>query len=142
MGGIQSHTTSNPNSIAQYAASEAYSHSEGDAFLSDMKKTFDTRRKFMIERLKKIPELEFVYPKGAFYVMLNVAHLFGKSTESGKKLSSAYDVATELLAEKMVAAIPCESFGAPEYLRLSYAISLDDIKTGLERIADFISSLA
>ena len=74
--------------------------------------------------------------------MLNVAHLFGKSTESGKKLSSAYDVATELLAEKMVAAIPCESFGAPEYLRLSYAISLVDIKTGLERIADFISSLA
>lgn len=141
ISGIQSHTTSNPNSIAQYASSEAYSHSDGESFLADMKETFDTRRKLMIDTLKKIPDLNFVYPLGAFYVMIDVSHLFGKTTAGGAKLDSAHSVATALLGECMVAAIPCESFGAPGYLRLSYAISADDIKEGLKRIAGFIAQL-
>lgn len=138
---IQSHTTSNPNSIAQYAAREAYMHKDGEAFLEEMKNTFDSRRKLMISSLEKMKELKFIYPKGAFYVMINVSGLFGKTTPKGKKLDSAYAVATELLTEKMVAAIPCESFGAPEYLRLSYAISADDITEGLKRIGEFVKSL-
>ena len=138
---MQSHTTSNPNSIAQYASYAAYSHSEGDAFLAQMLATFDGRRKGMIEKLRTMKDLSFIYPKGAFYVMIDVEHLFGKTTAGGAKLTSAYDVATALLGEQMVAAIPCESFGAPQYLRLSYAISNDDIQEGLRRIEKFIAGV-
>ena len=138
---IQSHTTSNPNSIAQFAACEAYMHIDGEAFLAEMKSTFDSRRKLMISALEKMDELDFIYPKGAFYVMVNISKLLGKTTPNGVKLDSAYSVATELLAEQMVAAIPCESFGAPQYLRLSYAISAQDITEGLGRIDKFVKSL-
>lgn len=141
IGSMQSHTTSNPNSIAQYAATEAYSHSEGDAFLAQMRKTFDERRKFMIDKLRGIPGLSFIYPMGAFYVMVDVRHLFGKSSAGGAKLNGAFDVATALLSEQMVAAIPCESFGAPEYLRLSYAIGKEDIEEGLRRIEKFTAGV-
>lgn len=140
MGSMQSHITSNPNSIAQYAAQEAYLHVDGEAFLAEMKQTFDERRKLMIEKLRTIPDLQFIYPKGAFYIMIDVSHLFGKTSAGGAKLQSAYDVATALLSEQMVAAIPCEPFGAPEYLRLSYAIGNQDIEVGLERIATFIKT--
>ncbi|MDE6397777.1 MAG: pyridoxal phosphate-dependent aminotransferase [Clostridiales bacterium] len=141
ISGMQSHTTSNPNSIAQYASYAAYSHSEGDAFLAEMLATFDGRRKEMIEKLRAMKDLSFIYPKGAFYVMIDVEHLFGKTTAGGAKLTSAYDVATALLAEQMVAAIPCESFGAPQYLRLSYAISNEDIREGLRRLEKFIAGV-
>ncbi len=141
IGSMQSHVTSNPNTIAQYAAAEAYSHAEGETFLAQMLHTFDERRKNMIETLRKIDDLSFVYPKGAFYVMIDVAHLFGKTSAGGAKLQSAFDVATALLDEQMVAAIPCESFGAPNYLRLSYAISNEDIQTGLQRIQTFVRSV-
>ena len=138
---IQSHTTSNPNSIAQYAAQEAYLHDEGEKFLADMKETFDARRKLMVSELEKIPDIKYIHPAGAFYVMVDIAKLLGKKTPGGAVLDSAYDVAAGLLSERMVAAIPCESFGAPEYLRLSYAISDKDIKTGLDRFAAFVKSL-
>ena len=141
MSSMQSHTTSNPNTIAQYAAQEAYMHSEGESFLAGMKSTFDTRRKLMIGELEKIDKLSIIKPQGAFYVMVNVSKLFKKTTAGGAKLKTAYDVATALLNEKMVASIPCESFGAPEYLRLSYAISNEDINIGLKRIAEFVSEV-
>lgn len=134
---IQSHTTSNPNSIAQYAAQEAYLHSEGESFLESMRKTFDERRKLMAEKLAEIKGVDFIYPEGAFYVMVHIKNLLGKTSAGGAELNSAYNVATALLGEKMVAAIPCESFGAPEYLRLSYAISKEDIAEGLKRFKEF-----
>lgn len=140
MGSIQSHTTSNPNSIAQYAATEAYLHADGRKFLADMRLTFDRRRHIMIDGLNKIPGLPYIYPKGAFYVMVDVSGLLGKKSR-GKILDSSLALATELLETSQVAAIPCEPFGAPGYLRLSYAIGEDDIRLGLERIAAFVASL-
>ena len=140
IGSMQSHITSNPNSIAQYASGEAYSHDEGEKFLVSMRNTFDTRRKLMVDLLRKIPEVSFIYPKGAFYVMVNVEKLFGKTSAGGAKLDSAFAVATALLNEQTVAAIPCESFGAPKYLRLSYAIADTDIRTGLQRLAAFAAA--
>ena len=106
-----------------------------------MKETFDARRKLMVSELEKIPGIKYIHPAGAFYVMVDIAKLLGKKTPGGAVLDSAYDVAARLLSERMVAAIPCESFGAPEYLRLSYAISDKDIKTGLDRFAAFVKSL-
>lgn len=141
MGSIQSHTTSNPNSIAQYAATEAYRHDDGGRFLAGMRVTFDNRRQIMINELAKIPGLQYIYPKGAFYVMVDVRGIFGKRSPRGNVLDSAFTVATELLETSLVATIPCEPFGAPGYLRLSYAIGEDDIRLGLERIAAFVASL-
>lgn len=141
MSGIQSHTTSNPNSIAQYAACEAYTHGEGEKFLAEMKATFDRRRKLMIETLKKIPQIGFIYPQGAFYVMIDISKFLGKKTEDETVIDSAHAMAGKLLDDVMVAAIPCESFGADGYLRLSYAIGEEDIKAGLERFEKFVKSL-
>ena len=141
MSGIQSHTTSNPNSIAQYAAAEAYGSSKGEEFLSGMRVTFDNRRKLIIDKLASIGGISFIYPQGAFYVMVNISNTFGKTTESGKKIGSAHEFSLALLSEANVAVIPCESFGAKDYIRLSYATNEENISEGLDRIADFIFKL-
>lgn len=141
MGGMQSHTTSNPNSVAQYAATAAYIHSEGESFLAEMKATFDRRRKLMMAKLDEISELKYIKPQGAFYVMVDVSGLIGRKTKSGVTLKSAHVIASELLETEMVATIPSESFGVDGYLRLSYAVSDDDIVAGLECIAEFVRSL-
>ncbi len=136
---MQSHMTSNPNSIAQYAAEQALSHKEGEEFLRTMRMTFDARRRQIMRLLKEIDDtVEFIEPKGAFYVMVCVKNLYGKRL-GGVKITSAHQFAEVLLDKKQVAVIPCESFGADGYIRLSYAISDADIVEGLTRIADFIS---
>lgn len=136
---MQSHTTSNPNSIAQYATLAAYEHTEGENFLRMMKGSFASRRALIMEELGK-HGLAFVRPDGAFYIMVDVREYLGR-THGGKKMGSAHDFATELLAAKDVAAIPCESFGADGYLRLSYAISDADIVKGIGRIAEFVREI-
>lgn len=135
---VQSHTTSNPNSIAQYAALEALNNN--DQFISNMAAAFDKRRKYIIKRVKKIPNLTCINPDGAFYVMLKVSKLFGKSI-NGILLDSAQRVAEVMLDTIHVAAVPCESFGAPDYIRLSYAISDKDIEEGMDRIEKFVGML-
>lgn len=141
MGSIQSHTTSNPNSIAQYAATEAYLHAEGEAFLTRMKQIFDRRRRYMIDTLAKIEAVQVIPPKGAFYVMVGIEHLLGKKSARGVRIDGAHAFANEFLDTEMVATIPTESFGAPGYLRLSYATGDEDIALGLDRFADFVRSL-
>lgn len=138
ISGMQSHMTSNPNTIAQYAAEAAYSHEGGKAFLEEMKKSFDYRRKLIMEKLDAIPELSYVTPQGAFYIMVNVSKLFGRSV-GGTIIGSAIGFAHALLDEADVAVIPCEPFGAPDYVRLSYAVSDEDVRKGVDRIADFVA---
>lgn len=135
---MQSHMTSNPNTIAQYATEQALTHREGEEFLRTMRMTFDARRRQMIRLLKEVDDLEYIEPKGAFYVMVDVRKLFGKKF-GGIKITSAQKFAEVLLDKKQVAVIPCESFGADGYIRLSYAISDADIVEGLTRIADFLA---
>lgn len=140
MAGIQSHCTSNVNSIAQYASVTALTDKlHGDAFLEQMKATFDARRALMMMRLKRLG-LEFIEPKGAFYVMASVKKFIGKNFE-GQRIRSAFDFASVLLEQALVAVIPCESFGAPDYIRMSYAASEIDIGRGLDAIGVFISQL-
>ncbi len=136
---MQSHVTSNPNSIAQYATVVALESDEGEKFLRDMKKTFDERRK-LISSLLSNAQIKYVYPQGAFYVMASVQETFGK-TANGKVIKSASDFASALLESKAVATIPCESFGASGYVRLSYAISNDDITSGIQKMEQFIKEL-
>lgn len=136
---IQSHATSNPNTIAQYAALEALSGAEGEEFLQGMVKTFDERRKFMVERINSIELLSAREPEGAFYVMANISKLKGKKY-NGQKIKDSIDLAEKML-DSGVSVVPGVAFGDDNFVRLSYASSLDDIKEGLNRIESFVSKL-
>ncbi len=137
IGGMQSHTTSNPCTISQYATLAALSG--GKDFLEEMVQTFDKRRKYMVETLKKIEGIECIEPKGAFYTFVNVKNCIGKSFR-GQKINGSLDFANYAL-QKGVAVIPGGAFGADDCIRLSYAISMEDIKEGLKRFAEFISEV-
>ncbi|MDE7463432.1 MAG: pyridoxal phosphate-dependent aminotransferase, partial [Clostridiales bacterium] len=120
MSSLQSHSTSNVNAVAQYASYVALSDKyHGEAFLEDMKATFDARRALMMLKLSRL-NLEYIEPKGAFYIMVSIKSFEGKSFD-GHVIKSAYDLASTLLENAQVAVIPCENFGAPDYIRLSYA---------------------
>ena len=140
MASMQSHCTSNINAVAQYASYIALSDKyHGDAFLEDMRATFDARRALMMLRLSRLG-LKFIEPKGAFYVMVSIKQFQGMSYE-GQRIRSAHDLALSLLDNAQVAVIPCESFGAPDYIRLSYAASEKDIERGLDKIAIYLEQL-
>lgn len=138
---LQSHETSNPNTPAQYATEAALCDGgHGGAFVEGMLKEFDERRLLLMKKLEDSDKISYVRPKGAFYVMVCIKDCFGKKCE-GRKISSALDFANVLLEKKNVAVIPCESFGAPDYVRLSYAISKRDIEVGADRIISFVNNL-
>ena len=139
MDNMQSHTTSNPNSIAQYAALEALVSDKADKFLEELVNTFDTRRKAMAARLSKMPLISHVVPNGAFYFMVDIIKLKGK-TIGGIKISGAQEVAEVLLTQAEIAVIPGEAFGAGDYIRLSYALSPEDMEKGLDRLEGFLQN--
>ena len=136
---MQSHTTSNACSISQYASTEALTSPEGDKFIVEMQSIFDQRRKFMVEYLKGIDNLVCIEPKGAFYVFVDVSKFYGKSY-NGKVINGSLEFADQALS-KGVALIPGVAFGDDNCIRLSYAISIEDIKEGLNRLKSFLSEL-
>jgi len=136
MGNIQSHATSNPNTMAQYASVEAL---EGDqSSLENMKVEFNKRRKFMVKRINEINGVSCIEPKGAFYVMMNIKELKGR-TLAGKMVNDSIEIAEIILEKAQVALVPGIAFGSDDYLRVSYANSLENIKTGLDRVDEFLS---
>lgn len=139
ISGIQSHTTSNANSIAQYASVAALEDDKGEEFIKSMQKVFDERRKYMIETLSDVKELSMAVPEGAFYVFVDVSRLFGKSF-NGEKIDGSLSFAN-LLLQKGVALIPGAAFGDDNCVRLSYAISIEDIKEGLRRLIEFVKEV-
>ena len=138
MVSVQSHVTSNPNSIAQYASVEALNGPTDE--LVKMIVEFDNRRKFMVKRIGEMEGLDIIYPKGAFYLMINVSSVYGKAI-NGKTINSSLDFSAELLEEEKVAVIPGAAFGLDKFIRLSYATSQKDIEEGLNRIENFIKKL-
>jgi aspartate aminotransferase len=136
---MQSHTTSNACSISQYASTTAISDPKGEEFIKEMQKVFDERRVMMIEMLKDVEDIVCITPKGAFYVFVNVSKLYGKTFE-GQVIDGSLSFADAAL-KKGVALIPGIAFGNDECIRLSYAISKEDIKEGLERLIAFIAEL-
>ena len=132
---MQSQTTSGPNSIAQYASAEALSG--GMDAVEEMKKAFRDRKNAAVELIQKIDGLSCIVPEGAFYIMINVSKLYGKKV-NGKPIKTSMDFASVLLEESLVAVIPGEAFGAPEYIRISYTASMENILRGLSRIEDFV----
>ncbi|MEG0012525.1 MAG: pyridoxal phosphate-dependent aminotransferase [Cellulosilyticaceae bacterium] len=137
-GNIQSHATSNPNSIAQKAAEAAMTIET--TFVKDMVKEFEERSKYMYEELKDIEGFEVIKPNGAFYCFVDISGLYGKAYK-GQFINSAADFAALILEEKSVAVVPCKDFGAPDCMRLSYAIGMASIEKGLSRIKEFVEEL-
>lgn len=131
MSNFQSHATSNPNTIAQYATIAALNGPEET--LNEMVNAFKERRDFMVEKINSIENLSCLKPQGAFYVMVNISKLIGK-TINGKAINNSIDFADYLLDDAKVAVVPGIGFGNDNYIRLSYATSLDNIKEGLNRI--------
>jgi len=138
MGDIQSHLTSNPNSIAQKASLEAFTGPQD--CVEEMKKAFLERRDFMVRRIKEIPLLDCLTPKGSFYLFVEVKDAFGKSYQE-QRINDVDDFARYLLEDFKVALVPGTGFGSPGCVRLSFATSMENIKTGLERIENFIKEL-
>lgn len=134
MSNIQSHATSNPNTIAQYASIEALTGDQSP--IEEMRLAFDERRKFMVERISRIPNITCVEPKGAFYVMVDISSYFGKTVD-GVPVNSSIDFASVLLDKAMVSVIPGIAFGVDNYIRLSYATSMKNIEEGLNRLDRF-----
>ena len=134
---FQSHATSNPTSIAQYATLAALNGSEEE--LVNMREIFNDRRKFMIDRIHQIEHLDCIVPDGAFYIMLIVDKLYGKRY-NGRKITGSLDIA-DMLLEKGVAVVPGIAFGDDECVRLSYAISKEDIAQGMDRIEEFVKEV-
>jgi aspartate aminotransferase len=119
--GIQSHMTSNVNTMTQYASIEALAGEDGAKFLKDMLAEFGQRRQYMVERINNMQGVSCNMPDGAFYVMVRT------------------DVtAEELLENAGIAAVPGDAFGAPGYIRFCYTVSMDDIIEGMNRLEAYL----
>jgi len=132
---VQSHLASNVNSIAQAAALVAVTDSEDS--VAAMCVQFEKRRNYIYERVLNIPHITALKPQGAFYVFVDISAFLGK-TIHGVKISTAQDLEMLMLDKCNVAVVSCNDFGAPGCIRLSYAMSMEVIEEGLNRIEAFV----
>lgn len=138
MGNMQSHMTSNPCSISQYAS--VVGLIEDQTSVEEMRVQFERRRDYMAETINNIKGLSCRKPKGAFYIMVNITQLKGKSIK-GVTINDSLDFAKLLLDKVQVAVIPGIGFGDDDYIRLSYATSMENIEEGLGRIKELLEGL-
>lgn len=136
---LQSHSTSNPNSIAQMATLAGLKGPQD--FVYKMVQEFSERRAYVLAKLNHIPDVYCPIPYGTFYVFPRISSLFGKSYHNFT-INSSVDLANYLLEQAKVAVVPGAAFGADHYIRISYAISMEQIKKGMERIAEAICLLS
>jgi aspartate aminotransferase len=131
IGKLQSHSTSNPTSIAQKAAVEALRGPQESVgvMLAEYKK----RRDYVIARLKAMPGVKVQVPQGAFYAYPNVSAAFSNG------ISGSLQFSEKLLAEEFVAVVPGEAFGTNDHVRISYATSMKELERGLDRLQRFIA---
>lgn len=138
MDRVQSHATSNPNSIAQKAALAALRGSQ--ECVEEMRQVFSGRRSYALERINKMPFLSCGIPEGAFYLFVNAGQACGRNFR-GDIITDTDQLAALLLEHYRVAIVPGKGFGAPEYVRLSYATSQENISVGLDRLEAFLNEL-
>jgi aspartate aminotransferase len=136
---IQSQSTSNPNSIAQRAAIAALKGPQDS--VDEMVRTFSERRNYLVERLNAIPGVHCNIPDGAFYAFADFSPYFARTID-GSALGGSAGLCEYLLAEAQVALVPGIAFGADDFVRFSFATSLDLIQKGLERIEAALKKLA
>lgn len=128
---VQTHSTSCACSISQKAAVGALQTDQ--SVLDSMLDAFTKRREFIIQRVSQIDGLSYIEPQGAFYLFINIASI----KNADNHIESSHEVCMRLLEDFKVAAIPGSAFGADDYIRVSYAASMEDIEKGLDRIERF-----
>ncbi|MBK9170469.1 MAG: pyridoxal phosphate-dependent aminotransferase [Bryobacterales bacterium] len=128
---LQSHSTSNPTSIAQKAAVEAVRGSQES--VREMLAEYRRRRDFVVSRLRAIPGVTCAEPRGAFYAYPNIGVVLGHNG-----ISNTLQFAERLLAESLVAVVPGEAFGTDRHVRISYATSMQELERGLDRLHEFV----
>jgi len=135
MSNFLSHSTGSPCAVSQAASVAALSSSQ--EMVETMRKAFERRRNYIVERMNAIKGVSCINPEGAFYVMMNMEQLVGK-TIHGELINNADDFSAAFLKHGLVATVPCTGFGAPTFVRWSYATSIDNIRKGLDRLEKFL----
>ncbi len=138
MSNLQDHSTSNPTSISQFAGLEALNGHQED--LKRMVREFQKRRDYMAEKINSIKELSVIKPQGAFYCFVNISQIIGKAFE-GKKINNSLELTELLLTKANIAVVPGFVFGDDNFIRLSYATSMENITEGLNRLQNFIRKI-
>ncbi|MBS3820017.1 pyridoxal phosphate-dependent aminotransferase [bacterium] len=138
MAKIQSHTTSNPCSVSQKAGLEALQGPQYD--VSRMRAEFQRRRNYGLMRLQSIPHISCFKPPGAFYLFPNLSYYYDKEFNNFR-IRNSYGMAYYLLKEAQVAIVPGDAFGADDYIRISYATSMENLEKGMDRIIGSLSRL-
>jgi aspartate aminotransferase len=138
MNNLQGQSTSNPVSISQKAAVEAFRGSQNE--VKRMAEEFEKRKNYIVSRLNEIPGFRCFNPQGAFYVFPNISKFFGKKY-SGKEIRNSLDFTEFLLEEAKVAVVPGIEFGSDNHIRISYATSMEEIKRGVDRIEKAVEKL-
>lgn len=136
---LQGQYTSGASSIAQKAAEAAYRGSQD--CVAEMCAAFRRRRDLVVEKAAQIPGLRINVPEGAFYLFPEVSALLGKTAPDGRKIETSGDLAMYLLECGHVATVDGAAFGAPGYIRFSYATSDDNLRIAMERIAKAVAAL-
>ena len=135
MANYVSHSTGSPVAISQKASVAALTGSQEK--VETMRQAFEERRNYIVERMNAIPGVSCIKPEGAFYVMMNLEKLIGK-TIHGVEITDDDVFADAFLKYGLVAVVPGSGFGAPNFVRWSYATSMDNIKEGLNRLEKFL----
>lgn len=138
MSNLQDHSTSNPTSFAQKAAVVALSGTQEP--VTQMVIEFKKRRDYMVKELNQIPGITCLLPQGAFYAFPNISKVLGRVCD-GQVIENSTLLAEMLLTQAKVAVVPGSAFGADNYLRLSYATSMDNIADGSKRIKEWIKKI-
>lgn len=138
MASIQSHTASNPNSIAQKAALAALTGPQD--CVQEMRQSLAERRNYTLERINKMPFLTCAEPQGTFYLFVQVEDTFPRKFR-GVAIENSDRLAKLLLEYYRLALVPGKGFGAPGFVRLSYSTSYENIRQGLERLESFLGEL-
>ncbi len=133
---LQSQETSNPCSVSQFAAIAALNGPQ--ECVTDMLKAFVERREYVLSRLSKIPDISLATPGGAFYAFFNVSHYFNKLLQGGVTVKNSTEFCSALLEQAHVALVTGDAFGAPGYVRLSFATDLKTIEAGFDRLEKFL----
>ena len=136
MSNYLSHSTGAPSTISQWAAVEALNGPQET--IESMRLEFLKRRDYIVKRINAIPGVSCINPNGAFYVMMNIEQLIGH-TLGGRLIENDDDFAVALLEKARVAVVPCSGFGAKNFVRWSYAASMENIEKGLDRLEKFIN---
>ena len=138
MANYVSHSTAAPSTLSQWAAVEALTAPQDQVEV--MRRAFEERRDYIVSRVNAIPHVSCLKPEGAFYIMMNLSEILGKKI-NGVLIDTCDKFASEFLEKGLVAVVPGSGFDAPEFVRWSYATSMENIKEGMDRLEKFLTGL-